>query len=122
MPAYRQIVEQVRAAVAAGMLAPGDQLPTVRALAGEAGIHFNTVARAYRQLERAGIISTQQGRGSYIVDHLPGNRPRQEALNGLSRDYVAVATRLGFTAAEVQRALEKALGRAWPTGKKKSGP
>jgi len=37
-------------------------------------------------------------------------------------DYVAVATRLGFTAAEVQRALEKALGRAWPTGKKKSGP
>jgi len=121
VPAYRQIVEQVRTSVAAGTLAPGDQLPTVRALATEAALHFNTVARAYRQLDRAGIISTQQGRGSFIVDRLPANRPRQAALKGLSRDYVAAAVRLGFTAADVQHALEKALGRAWPKGKKKNG-
>jgi GntR family transcriptional regulator len=121
VPAYRQIVEQVRAAVAAGTLAPGDRLPTVRALASETGIHFNTVARAYRRLDRAGMISTQQGRGSYIVDRLPADRPRHAALKGLSRNYVAAAVHLGFTAADVQRALEKALGRAWPTWKKKSG-
>ncbi len=119
VPAYRQIVEQVRAAVAVGTLAPGDQLPTVRDLASEAGIHFNTVARAYRQLDRAGIISTQRGRGSYIVDRLPENRPRSVELNRLSRDHVAAAIRLGFTPDEMRHALERTLGRSRHEGKKK---
>ena len=122
VPAYRQIVEQVRAAVAAGMLAPGDQLPTVRALAGEAGIHFNTVARAYRRLDRAGIISTQQGRGSFVVDRLPTKRRRHAALKGLSGDYLAAARRLGFTPAEIRHALERTLGRERADGRKKSRP
>ncbi len=67
-PIYTQIVEQVKQQVISGVLKPEDQLPTVRALALELRVNFNTVARAYRLLDEAGIISTQQGRGTYILD------------------------------------------------------
>ncbi len=65
-PIYLQIVEQIRKLVAGGELKQGDQLPTVRQLATELRVNFNTVARAYRLLDEAGLISTQQGRGTYI--------------------------------------------------------
>ena len=58
VPIYTQIVEQIRLRVASGQLRPGDQLPTVRQLATELRVNFNTVARAYRQLDEAGLIST----------------------------------------------------------------
>jgi len=70
-PIYLQIVEQIRQMVINGDLAPGDQLPTVRQLAAEIRVNFNTVARAYRMLDEARLISTQQGRGTYILE-LPG--------------------------------------------------
>src|SRR3990172_12612975 len=82
VPAYLQIVEQVRALTAAGMLRPGDQLPTIRDMAGEAHINFNTVARAYRVLDGAGGVSTQHGRGTYAVPPAPpagGAEPRRRA-------------------------------------------
>jgi GntR family transcriptional regulator len=71
IPLYIQIVEQVRQQIANGGLQPGEQLPTVRALAAELRINFNTVARAYRLLDEAAIISTQQGRGTYILELPP---------------------------------------------------
>jgi len=67
-PIYLQIVEQVRRLLISGELQPGDQLPTVRQLAAELRVNFNTVARAYRMLDEARLISTQQGRGTYILD------------------------------------------------------
>ena len=85
-PIYTQIVEQVKQQVLSGELKPGDQLPTVRALALELRVNFNTVARAYRLLDEAGIISTQQGRGTYILDVPPPERTdklRQQALQAL---------------------------------------
>lgn len=69
VPIYVQIVEQVQILVADGKLKPGDQLPTVRQLASELRVNFNTIARAYRMLDEAGLISTQQGRGTYLLDH-----------------------------------------------------
>ena len=68
VPIYLQIVEQIQRLVTVGELVPGDQLPTVRQLAAELRVNFNTVARAYRMLDEARLISTQQGRGTYLLD------------------------------------------------------
>jgi DNA-binding transcriptional regulator YhcF (GntR family) len=65
-PIFRQIVDQVRLAAATGRLAPGDLLPSVRALAERLLVNPNTVAKAYGELSRDGIIETQQGRGVFI--------------------------------------------------------
>ncbi|MGQ9833143.1 MAG: GntR family transcriptional regulator [Candidatus Villigracilaceae bacterium] len=82
------------------LLKPGDQLPTVRALALEVRVNFNTVARAYRILDEAGIISTQRGRGTFILEQPPpqtSERLRREALLALAQRYLTEAARLGFS-------------------------
>ncbi len=108
-PVTNQIVEQIRAQLAAGVLKPGDQLPTVRALATELRINFNTVARAYRILDEAGIISTQQGRGTYILEQPPPEvtaRLKREALDALARRYLEETARLGFSPQDALQALQ----------------
>lgn len=102
-PIYIQIVEQIRQQVLGGSLKPGEQLPTVRALAQELRVNFNTVARAYRLLDEAGVISTQQGRGTYILEISPpgiADQLRREALEALARRYLSSAARLGATSDE----------------------
>jgi GntR family transcriptional regulator len=101
IPIYLQIVEQVRQQVVNGALKPGDQLPTVRSLALDLRINFNTVSRAYRMLDESGIISTQQGRGTYILEMPPPEieeRLRVESMDAITRHYLAQIRRLGFTA------------------------
>jgi GntR family transcriptional regulator len=105
IPIYTQIVEQVKQQLISGLLKPGDQLPTVRALALELRVNFNTVARAYRLLDEAGVISTQQGRGTYILEvPLPErtDKLRQQALEALTRDYLNDALRLGCSPKEIR--------------------
>ena len=100
IPIYLQIVEQVRQQVVNGALKPGDQLPTVRSLALDLRINFNTVSRAYRMLDESGIISTQQGRGTYILEMPPpeiAERLRVESMDAITRHYLAQISRLGFT-------------------------
>ena len=114
VPIYTQIVEQVKQKVVSGELKPGDQLPTVRALALELRVNFNTVARAYRLLDEAGIISTQQGRGTYILDVPPPERTdklRQQALSALTRDYLHEALRLGCKPNEIIKTLREHIER-----------
>ncbi|GAB4485886.1 MAG: GntR family transcriptional regulator [Anaerolineales bacterium] len=99
IPLMNQIVAQIQGQLASGTLKPGDQLPTVRALATELRVNFNTVARAYRMLDEAGVISTQQGRGTYILEPPPSlasERLRHELLQNLARRYLNEALRLGF--------------------------
>jgi GntR family transcriptional regulator len=106
LPIYTQIVNQVQSQLANGMLNPGDQLPTVRALAQELRVNFNTVARAYRILDEARIISTQQGRGTFITEiMLPyvAEKLRNESLEALTRRYVDEAIRLGFSEREISQ-------------------
>ncbi len=79
LPIYIQIIDQIKQQIANRSLKPGDQLPTVRALAQELRINFNTVARAYRLLDEAGIISTQQGRGTYIMEEAAARGGRTTA-------------------------------------------
>ena len=115
LPIYTQIVNQVQAQAAGGVLKPGDQLPTVRALAEELRVNFNTVARAYRILDEARIISTQQGRGTYITEIPPPKvteRLRKEALQELTQRYISEAMRLEFSKAEVSEVVKDQL-KAW---------
>ena len=114
-PIYIQIVEQVRQRVARGDLQPGDQLPTVRQLAADLRVNFNTVARAYRMLDEAGLISTQQGRGTYIWE-MPSEetarRLRLHGLEGLTRRYLAEAARMQFLPGDIAEAIVRNI-RAW---------
>ena len=75
IPIYIQIIDQVKHLIASGVLVPDDQLPTVRELADDLGVNFTTVARAYRLLDEEGLISTQHGRGTYILP-LPPDQPK----------------------------------------------
>jgi len=110
IPIYLQVVEGIKERLAGGRLKPGDQLPTVRSLALELRVNFNTIARAYRILDEAGIISTQQGRGTYIMEMPPpevAENMRATALEELTRRYVADAERLGASPEELIRLLKK---------------
>jgi GntR family transcriptional regulator len=112
LPIYVQIMNQVEYQLAGGVLKPGDQLPTVRAQAQELRVNFNTVARAYRMLDEAGVISTQQGRGTYIMEKPPpeaAERLRREALEALARRYIREARRLGFSSGEITRFVREQL-------------
>src|ERR1700723_3465107 len=68
VPVYRQLIDQVTGALAAGSLAAGNQLPTVRQVAVDLAINPNTVMRAYREMEIRGILDTQQGTGTFIAE------------------------------------------------------
>jgi GntR family transcriptional regulator len=115
LPIYIQIMNQIESQVLGGALKPGDQLPTVRAMASELRVNFNTVARAYRLLDEAHIISTQQGRGTYITEIPPPEvteRLRQETLEALARKYIGEALRLEFSKKEISQTVSDQL-KAW---------
>ena len=106
VPVYRQIIDQVTGGMAAGTLAGGDQLPTVRQVAVDLSINPNTVMRAYRELEIRGVLETQQGTGTFI-GHKKVKRDeveRQRRLNQLVGEFVARAGSAGFT---VEHLLER---------------
>jgi len=115
LPIYIQITNQIENQVIGGRLKSGDQLPTVRALASELRVNFNTVARAYRMLDEARIISTQQGRGTYITDVPPPDvkeKLRNETLEALARRYIGEALRLEFSKPEISQMIKDQL-KAW---------
>ena len=112
LPIYTQIVNQIQSQLVNGILKPGDQLPTVRALAQELRVNFNTVARAYRILDEERIISTQQGRGTYITEIPPpevSERLRHESLEALTQRFINEAFRLGFSEKEVIQMVRDSL-------------
>ncbi len=112
---YEQLVAQIKHMIALGTLHPGDQLPTVRQVAADLRVNFNTVARAYRLLDEAGIISTQHGRGTYILE-LPSpdmtEKLRHEDLARLTDRYIRSAFELGFTSEEVHTLIAEKM-TAW---------
>jgi GntR family transcriptional regulator len=112
LPIYIQIMNQIEQQVSGGRLKPGDQLPTVRTLAAELRINFNTVARAYRLLDEAGLISTQQGRGTYIMEKAPPEvekRLRRETLEALARQYIGEGKRLNFSDSDLSQMVRDQL-------------
>ena len=114
IPIYLQVVERIKEQLAAGQLKPGDQLPTVRSLALDLRVNFNTIARAYRIMDESGIISTQQGRGTYILE-VPSlevsESIRLKALEDLTQRYITDAERLGVSPEELNVVLNKRLNQ-----------
>ena len=109
VPAYRQIIDQVLGAIASGSLQGGGQLPTVRQLAVDLSINPNTVVRAYRELEIRGILTTQQGIGTFVtMQPVPLDEAvRQRQLDQLIGDLLARAGAAGLSADEVVARLQE---------------
>jgi len=105
-----QIVEQIYDRIVMGELRTGEQLPTVRDLARQLKVNFNTVARAYRILDQAGVINTQHGRGTYILPDVPPQETeKSKELDRLTRDFLDQMEKQGFTNVEIQAVFRRNL-------------
>ena len=113
-PIYIQVEEQIRAFIAAGQLRPGDQLPTIRELAADLRVNYNTIARVYLDLDRDGVISTQRGRGTFVAgvpDEEQMARVRQEKLKSIVHSALDEALALGYAWGEIAAVLDDELSR-----------
>jgi GntR family transcriptional regulator len=116
-PIYRQLVGQIREAVARGRLAPESRLPSVRDLSRQLVINPNTVARVYTELEREGVLNTRPGLGVFIAQ--PRNdltkRARRDRVTSLVDELLTEAVHLGFSGEEVQALVCERMSRfQWP--------
>ncbi|MGE5597981.1 MAG: GntR family transcriptional regulator [Bacteroidota bacterium] len=113
-PIYLQIVEQVKQAVAGGVLKPGQRLPATRDLAIELAVNPNTVVKAYQALEREGLIVLPRGRGAFIAES-PQHAPEERLvlLRPSVERLVAEAYRLGCTADDVLALLRENLAKTY---------
>src|ERR1035438_2781824 len=111
VPVYRQIIDQVLRAVATGALVGGVQLPTVRQASVDLAINPNTVLRAYRELELRGVITTQQGIGTFVTfKQVELNQAERETrLDRLAADCAARAGAEGFSVPELMARLGELL-------------
>ncbi len=116
VPVYRQLIDQVQAAVAAGVLAAGDQLPTVRQVAVDLVINPNTVLRAYREMEIRGTLDTQQGSGTFVADRKIeySKSERERQLGQLVGEFVSRAGSAGFTVEQLVKALHELSSQSEP--------
>ena len=108
VPVYRQLIDQVQAGIASGMLNAGEQLPTVRQVAVDLAINPNTVSRAYREMEIRGLLDTQQGTGTFVADRRVefSKDERERQLGQLTSEFVSRAGAAGFTLKQVIKALK----------------
>jgi GntR family transcriptional regulator len=110
LPIYLQIESQLKYAVAAGALKQGDSLPSVRKMAGDLRVNPNTVARAYQNLEREGVIRTVPGGGTYVADNVPGllKAEKLKRLRPLAMQVAVEGTQLRLTQEEIVKLVEEA--------------
>jgi GntR family transcriptional regulator len=112
-PIYEQIVAQVIFGVAAGTLEVGELIPSVRELAQRLLVHPNTVARAFQELERRGVVAARRGRGMEVTPEAPAlcRQERQEIVRGRIREALREAVQSALPAEDVQRLVEEELKR-----------
>jgi DNA-binding transcriptional regulator YhcF (GntR family) len=111
VPESEQLRVRLAALVERGSLAPGERLPTVRALAKELGLAVNTVAKAYRELEEAGAVVARGRLGTFVADILPARPPAAEVrLVDAAEIYARRARQLGFGRSEALEQARRALG------------
>ncbi len=123
VPLYLQLIDQVKRGVALGTLAPGEQLPTVKALAVDLTVNPNTVARAYRELERDRVIETSPGRGSFVRSGgtaLEAKRAVEDVAAGVIAEAVRESRALGLDRSSLRALFERALERWFTTDGEKS--
>src|SRR5437868_8018378 len=100
VPIYRQIQDQIRYAIALQRLRPGEQLPTVRALAVDLAVNPNTVIKAYSELEREGVLTTEQGSGTFVAPTPAvtlAAEDQEAKLKTLCVEFLSHAARYGFS-------------------------
>jgi len=110
VPIYVQLVDRIKQMVAAGQLPAGEQLPTIRQLAADLRINFNTVARAYAILDQEKISSTQQGRGTFIASRFSEEqiqRLRIDKLRSMLERVCGEALALGYNWEEIESVCEE---------------
>jgi GntR family transcriptional regulator len=108
LPLYAQLEREIRGAVATGALEIGERLPTVRQLAVDLKINANTVAKVYGELERAGVLETRRGVGTFVagLGDKPGDRAeRERRLKAMGERFLSEAAALGFHAEEAIASL-----------------
>ena len=121
-PIYRQIVDQVRLAVATGGLSPGVAMPSVRSLAERLVINFNTVAKAYGELVRDGVLESLQSKGFFVAEkrQIYSKAERLRRLRRAAEDFIHEAVFLDFSDDEIRKAVDERLAEldriAKPTG------
>jgi DNA-binding transcriptional regulator YhcF (GntR family) len=111
-PVYRQIVEQIRTFCVAGLLVPGESLPSVRVLARDLGVHFNTVAEAYRALADEGWLEVRQGKSVSVKSRESAAKPSpvvMEQQGSRLRHFVAELRGLGMTPQWIRLQMEEAM-------------
>jgi GntR family transcriptional regulator len=109
VPIYRQLMDQVRQGIARGRLRAGSRLPSVRVLSRELVVNPNTVARAYTELEREGVLNTRQGLGVFVAEpqaELSAAVRRERLAQALDR-FLTEAVHLGFSSDDVLSAVTK---------------
>jgi GntR family transcriptional regulator len=114
VPIYRQIQDQIRYGISSALLSPGEQLPTVRALAVELSVNPNTVIKAYSDLEREGVLTTEQGTGTFVGSQKSSTvseHKRQSKLDSLCSEFLAQAARYGFSPEDVVQSIELLIQR-----------
>ncbi len=111
VPIYLQVETQVKHAIASGALKEGDALPSVRKLASDLRINPNTIARAYQDLERDGVLRTVPGGGTYVADHHPGllKAEKLRRLRPLARQLAVEAAQLRLSPDELLDLLQEEL-------------
>ncbi len=122
VPIYLQIVEQVKRSVAIGVLAPGEQLPTVKQLANELVVNHNTITRAYRELEHDQVVETLPGRGSFIAGDgsvAGAKRAVADVADQALIQAVREAKSMGLERDDVRGSFERALDRWYPNTSEK---
>lgn len=111
---YRQIVDQIRRAIEVGEMAAGEELPAIRVLAERIRVNPNTVARAYMELARDGLVTKRQGAGTFVAERVnPG--PKAQRLRQMEvrvRELLNEAHELGFESDEIIRLIRKRGGKA----------
>ncbi len=112
VPIYMQLVDRIKQMVVNGQLQPGQQLPTMRQLAADLRINYNTVGRAYIILDQEGIISTQQGRGTFITSRLSEEqiqKLRMDKLRSMIGQIIHNALALGYSQQEIEHVIQEQL-------------
>lgn len=117
VPIYMQLVDRIKQMVVSGQLQPGQQLPTMRQLATDLRINYNTVGRAYLILDQEGVISTQQGRGTYVASRLDEGQVRKLRMGKLRSMFgqvVREAHVLGYSREEIEQIVDEQLAESSP--------
>lgn len=108
-PLYLQIINQIKQRIAVGEWAPGEEIPSIRQLAADLRVSVITVKRAYLELEHAGLIVTQHGKGSFVAaDVTPGPQIFEQEMLGHLEQAARLATTIGMSEREIVSRLRKA--------------